>query len=54
MGTRQQDQILEQIESQHMDMRVINVIHKVGGNVRESKVESRERLGEIGKIRKIK
>lgn len=34
-------------------MKVTNVIHRVGGNHKESKTESRDRLREIGKIRKL-
>lgn len=34
-------------------MKVINVIHMVRGNAKESKVESMEQLREIGKIRKM-
>lgn len=34
-------------------MRVINVVHRVGGNLKESKAEARECLKAISKIRKI-
>lgn len=34
-------------------MRVINVLHRVGGNLKESKDYSRQRLMEMGKIRKM-
>lgn len=53
-GNREHDQAPEQMESQHGDMRVINIIHRVRGTTKEFKEESRDRLREIGKIKKMR
>lgn len=50
---RQEDQVPGRAESEHGDMKVINIIHRVRESSKESRTESRDRLRKMGKVQKI-